>query len=63
VRETLAIRGLLLGSDIDTTILTGGCVLRKCCKYSYGAELRLKEMAFVDVTFSAFDDALAGVSA
>jgi len=27
--------------DLDTTILTGGHVLRKCCKYSSGAELRL----------------------
>jgi hypothetical protein len=54
VRETLAIRGLLLVGDLSTTILTGGRILRKCCKGSYGAELRLKEMAFVDVTFSAF---------
>ena len=42
----LAIRGLLLVGDLDTTILTGGYVLRKSSKYSVGAELRAKRMAF-----------------
>jgi hypothetical protein len=42
VDATLAIRGLLWVGELDTTILAGGCVLRKCSKYSYVAELRLK---------------------
>jgi hypothetical protein len=32
VDATLAIRGLLWVGELDTTILAGGCVLRKCSK-------------------------------
>ena len=49
--ETLAIRGLLLVGELSTTMLAGGHVLRECCKYSHGADLRLKEMAFIRSTF------------
>ena len=52
--ETLTIRGLLLVGEQSTTILTGGHVLRKCRKCSYGAELRLREMPFGRVPFSNF---------
>jgi len=40
----LTIRGLLLAGDLDTTILTGGHVLRKSSKCSYGAELHTNLM-------------------
>jgi hypothetical protein len=53
VRETLAIRGLLLVGDKSTTILTGGHVLRECRKCNQIVDLRLKSMPFMDVTFSA----------
>jgi hypothetical protein len=40
VRETLAIRGLLLVGDSSTTMLTGGHILRKYSKCSNRAELQ-----------------------
>src|SRR5688572_1933299 len=39
--------------DFSTTILTGGRILRKSSKRSYGADLRLKLMALVTGTFVA----------
>ena len=41
----LTIRGLLLVGDFSTTILTGGYILRKCSKSSYGADLEVNLMA------------------
>jgi predicted transposase YbfD/YdcC len=41
-----AIRGLLLVGDLSTTILAGGYLMRKCSKYSAGADLWLIRTAF-----------------
>ena len=39
-------------SNLNTTILTGHRVWRKCCKCSHGEELWLTRMAFGPVPFS-----------